>query len=223
MGTQQYRNAAGERLPSVTTVCKLLSIGGNEGLLYWANQLGLEGKTLEDGRATAADVGTYAHLGIEAQIKGQPWDIDALHLEEKQAALVRACLMEWARWREQAKIEFLASEVPLVSEAHQYGGTLDAVVRVGGKKGPRAILDLKTGGGIYAEHLMQVRAYGELWQEAKGEPIDEYHLIRVGKLDASWHHHSWRADSEAVELAWELFRAALLARPGALRLAKLVK
>lgn len=215
-----YRSADGTRLPSVTTINKLLSIGGNEGLLYWANQLGLEGKTLEDGRKTAADVGTLAHAAVEASLKNQPFDIEALGLTDEQATMVVSCLAEWERWRARSRLNIVASEVSLVSERMLYGGTLDCIAEIDGQL---SVLDLKTGGAIYPEMLMQVSAYGELWKEARGGEIQEYHLVRVGKADASFHHHSWRASSPAIEIAQKLFGGALALYPYAAKLKNMVK
>ena len=66
-----YYNAAGVRLPSVTT------IGGRFGdksqLMYWAAQAvvrsGPKDSFMEES-AKAADVGTLAHQMVEARIKG---------------------------------------------------------------------------------------------------------------------------------------------------------
>jgi hypothetical protein len=215
-----YKASDGTRLPSVTTINKLLSIGGNEGLIYWANQLGLNGLTLEEGRRTSADVGTLAHAAIEADAKGQPFDLEALHLPDDQHALVVSCIAEWHRWRERTRLRVVASEVSLCSEVMRYGGTLDCICEIEGRL---SVLDYKTGGAIYPEHLMQVCAYGQLWTENRGGTIEEYHLLRVGKEDASFHHHSWRAGSPAVDFAAKLFGGALALYPAAQRLKNLVK
>jgi hypothetical protein len=44
-----YKDHRGNRLPSVTTIIGRFKDSG--GLLYWANQQGLEGKTLDQARA----------------------------------------------------------------------------------------------------------------------------------------------------------------------------
>lgn len=212
-----YKTTSGKRVPSVTTILKLLSIGGNEGLLYWANQLGLDGLTLENGRKTGADVGSLAHLGVEAAIKGQALDVDALNITGEQRRMVIGCLAEWERWRERSRLVPIESEVSLISERYGYGGTLDMVCQLDAHL---SLLDIKTG-AIYPEHLCQVVAYGALWEECRGQRIEEYHLLRLGKGDASFHHHCYAAASEAALEAQKLFAMALAAYPAAMHLKKL--
>jgi len=210
-----YKDSDGRRLPSVTTILKLISIGGNEGLLYWANQLGLDGKTLEDGRRTAADVGTMAHSAIEAAIKLESIELDAT---EEQRAMVASCVAEWQRWTDRSRLIPQETEVSLVSDRLRFGGTLDMVCSLDGRL---SVLDIKTG-NIYPEHLCQVRAYGALWEECRGQTIEEYHLLRLGKLDASFHHHCYAAQSTAMATAHAVFAAMLAVYPHAQSLKKLV-
>lgn len=214
----QFYADDGKRLPSVTTVAK--AVGGDQGgLLYWANKCGLDGLTLDDARRLPSDVGTYAHHAIEASIKGQPFDIAKLKLDEEQEQLVLASVAEWARWRDQCHLEIVASETPLISDAGRFGGVIDCVARINGQL---AIVDWKTGSRIYKEALLQVVAYGALWKENRGDEVQEYHLLRLGKEDASFHHHSWRASSPACVLAWQMFQTALVVHPAMDRLENLV-
>ena len=65
-----YRDHRGNRLPSVTTIIGRFKESG--GLLYWANQQGLEGKTLGQARAEVTTPGTLAHKAVEDHINGRP-------------------------------------------------------------------------------------------------------------------------------------------------------
>src|SRR5262249_32139553 len=49
---------------TITAVAKVLNQG--EGLLYWANRVGLEGKTLEEARTAGRSGGTKAHTAFTA-------------------------------------------------------------------------------------------------------------------------------------------------------------
>lgn len=192
-----------ERLPSVTTINNPIKIGGVDGLLHWAWGLGERGITLEEARRQAFDVGNVAHAGVEADIHGEPWELDDLPIFGEQKERVQRCLAAWREWREQTRLQMIGSEVSLTSAKHGYGGTLD-IASIYSKRG---IIDVKTG-SIYPEHLMQVRAYGELWNEANPDrPIEEYHLLGLGKEDGSFHHHRW--DAATLEPAWRAFAAAL--------------
>ena len=65
-----YKDHRGNRLPSVTTIIGRFKESG--GLLYWANQQGLEGKTLDQARAEVTTPGTLAHKAVEDHINGRP-------------------------------------------------------------------------------------------------------------------------------------------------------
>jgi hypothetical protein len=65
-----YKDRCGNRLPSVTTIIGRFKESG--GLLYWANQQGLEGKTLDQARAEVTTPGTLAHRAVEDHINGRP-------------------------------------------------------------------------------------------------------------------------------------------------------
>jgi hypothetical protein len=55
---------------SITQVAKVLNPG--EGLLYWANKVGLEGKTLDEARNNPRSSGTKAHTAFTASADERP-------------------------------------------------------------------------------------------------------------------------------------------------------
>jgi hypothetical protein len=196
-----------EKLPSVTYV--LGSLGWKtEGLKHWAHKMGEQGVELGDALDVESTVGSLAHMGIRADILGQPFDLELLAAQwnEEQINRVRRSLRAWHEWRANSKLAMIATELPLVSRLLDYGGTLDGgVASVGGRVG---IIDFKTG-GIYAEAIIQVAAYGVLWTEHHPEQlIEEFHLLGLGKDTGAFHHH--RIPAEEVRPAGEAF-AHLLA------------
>ena len=69
-----------------------------------------------------------------------------------------------------------------------------------------SIVDIKTSKGVYADQRLQVAAYGRLWNENHPhQPIEEYHIIQLGKDDGSFHHHYW----PELDKEWEAFQHAL--------------
>ena len=60
----------GKRVPGVTTILGRFKESG--GLLYWANQQGRDGKTLDEARAEVTTPGTLAHKAVEDHINGRP-------------------------------------------------------------------------------------------------------------------------------------------------------
>src|SRR5262249_45928265 len=91
------------------------------------------------------------------------------------------------------------AEVGLVSEKHKFGGTLDAIL-LGNR---RAMGDWKSSNKIYPEYMIQIAAYGKLWEENHpDQPIDGgYHLLRFDKEVGDFNHHFWRQ----LDRAWEAF------------------
>ena len=213
MGTMVYKNAAGKRVSSVTTILKNIGWSGRP-LMIWANRLGLEGIDLDSPEARkAADIGTIGHSfgqawleagcpsldgypAIRASVvpEGTPWT--DLHDQGWKAFL------SLPRWWFQQKLSVVATELALVSEQHQYGGTMDLVGR--DEEGAIHVIDFKTGKDVYAEHQIQIAAYGRLFAEARGEEPRHYSLLRWGR-DGDFHHHSW----QDMTHPW---RAFLLAR-----------
>jgi len=199
-----YKNAAGERVPSVTTVLKMLG-WSTEGLVWWAYNVGRDGLDLNEARSKACNVGTAAHQAIENEIKDRV-NLSDLgdEMSDEMLAQVETCMESWHRWRDQNNLTLINAEMRLVSEEMQYGGTMDIAAIYGDQR--RVILDIKTGGSIYPDHLCQIVAYAKLYEEHfPGKPISEYHLIRLGKEDGSFHHHAY----VDLDNAWEVFRHAL--------------
>ena len=185
-----YKNAEGKRVPSVTTILKMLG-WSTEGLIWWAYKVGADGGDLNEARKGAADVGTIAHAAIEADIKNEDFSVELVPgCTDEMREQVGRCLESWFRWRQQNNLTMLSAELSLVSEEHQYGGTMDIAAIYGDQR--RVIIDIKTGGSIYPDHLCQIAAYAKLWEEHHPDsPISEYHLIRLGKNDGSFHHHAY--------------------------------
>lgn len=211
MGHQVYRLKDGTRVPSVTTINKHVE-GDSEGLVRWAYKLGYEGLDMEEHRAKASGIGKIVHACIEADLKGETVKLDDVDPSWKEG--ISNALGAWRLWKETTGLgAALASEVPMVSEVHRYGGCSDWI---GMMRGKVVLLDFKTGGRLYPKDLVQVAAYGNLWNEAHpDQPIEQYSLLRLGKDSAgfTWKHEhalsmdgAWRAFLLCREM-YELNRA----------------
>lgn len=200
MALIQYKNAKGERLSGVTTI-----ISGNLGwnkqaLMYWANQEGQAGRSHRDTAQAAADAGTLAHAMIEAELKNR--DINLSEYPEETVSLAETAYLAWLEWCQANDFEVIGSEMSLVSEKYQYGGTID-IARVRDK---RVILDLKTSNGIYPDHRIQVAAYGQLWNENyPNKPIEGYEILQIGKDRGNFAHYFW----PELNNEWEAFLCLL--------------
>lgn len=189
----------GTRVPSVTTINGRFGDKGQ--LMFWAFNQGKEGKaTLYEESGKAADVGTLAHQMVEARIKGEK-TIKAKDIGPELIEKARQAFAMYEVWARQAKVKIIATELDLVSEEYRYGGTPDAI---GETETGLAILDWKTSNGVYVDHLIQVAAYGRLWEENHPESklTGGYHLLRFSKdyPDFAHRHYSELND------AWEQFK-----------------
>jgi hypothetical protein len=190
-----YRNTAGQRVPGASTVAKLISDPG--GLIHWAWTEGHEGRDYRESRDAAAGAGTMVHEAAEAWKQGRPYEWQGPPAVVAQAQIGFGNFLEWTQ---QTKLKIEETEISLVSERHQYGGTFDATL-VGGR---RAMCDYKTAPRLYEEHLVQLAAYGALWNEhSPGRPIDGgFYLLRFSREYGDFTAHRFAE----LDDAWVAFQ-----------------
>lgn len=94
--------------------------------------------------------GTEIHSLAEKVSHGE-----AVTVPDEHRGPVEAC----ARWLDEWEIEPIATETPLGHSQHRYGGTADMWATIGKRDGARALIDLKTGKGVYDETALQLAAY----------------------------------------------------------------
>ena len=186
---RDYRTKDGTRVPGVTTVIGRFKESG--GLVHWAWELGREGKDYRQERDSAADAGTLAHAWIDDLIHERPKSEATGYTQEQQNNASEA-LDAFKRWLDVTGLKITETEIPLVSEKHRFGGTIDALGSEGEKM---VVLDWKTSKRVYHDYLYQIAAYGLLLRENRGTVPEEFHLVRLDKEHASVHHHSWRKAS----------------------------
>lgn len=198
-----YKNAAGESVPGVTTIIGRFKDSGP--LLFWAfgqGKLAEQGKisNLYDKRDEAAEAGTLAHALIEATIHGgDPAALCAAHPIAETREKAWNAWNQYKKWAAQTGIEIVATEMPLVSEKYQFGGTPDAIGRLGGEL---VLLDWKTSNGVYQDYLIQLAAYKVLIEECtKYRITGGFHLLRFAKESADFAHHYWGE----LDDAWRTF------------------
>ena len=197
MPTQPYY-LNGKRVPGVTTVLSLLGDNKRQ-LMIWANKEGMEGRSISEKADEAATIGTIAHEMIEYELKGL--EFDGKKYPEELVASAEKAYLAWLEWKDFFEFKDTASEVALVSQLG-FGGTIDIATI----KKVRSIVDLKTSGGTYSDHLIQIAAYGQLWNEHHpDDPIRAYYILRLGKEDGSFHYHYY----PDLDNEWEEFKCLL--------------
>lgn len=150
-------------------------------------------------RDAAADAGTQAHDMFEQFLRNgvMPVRLAGDWSEEARQAYHNA-----RHWLEASALQIEPFEQPLVSEYYEFGGTPDALAKLGDDW---YLADWKTG-GVYAEHLLQMAAYRVLIFE-EGRYCKGAHLVRFSREHGDFSHHYWAAD--ALDQAWEIFEHLL--------------
>lgn len=192
MAIREIYKVDGERVPSVTTILSRFKESG--GLLYWANQAGLDGKTLDEARMPAATAGTMAHDLVEAHINKR--DLPELVGDQDIVSKARAAFDVYLRWQDMTKVAIQHTEVSLVNQQHKFGGRLDAIGRIGNEL---CLLDWKSSAALYADYLYQVAAYKLLWETNYPDHplIGGVHLCRFSKETGDFtHSHFPNVDEE---------------------------
>jgi hypothetical protein len=205
--TGGYKNAAGQKVPGTTTIIGRFKDSG--ALLHWAFDQGKaaqrgEIESLYDKRDEAANIGTTAHAMVEASIKGWPFEMPSTLNEEGREKVVSA-FNAYKAWESMTRLRIVAQEVGMVSEVHQFGGTLDAIGLLGDEL---CLLDWKTSNGVYPDFLIQLAAYSILWHELNPDkPLRGFHLCRFAKEFGDFSHHYWTDLKDASEQFLLLRRA----------------
>lgn len=201
---QGYTTEDGLRVPGTTTIIGRFKESG--GLIRWAYQRGLDNVPLYESRDAAADVGTFVHTLIEAFLATGEVDIPAPagmvpENQEKAASAYTA----FRTWVEGSRLRITPLEKHMVSEAHRYGGTPDALADE--PDGTRSLLDWKSSKSFYPDQLVQVAAYRNLWNELHPEsPITGgVHIVRFGKSGGDFEHRFFPPKHPKLLAAWDQF------------------
>lgn len=190
MALVKYVNKNGVRLKGATTI-----IGNNLGwnksvLLAWQAREFKAGNDPTQKSKTALDIGTLCHYYIESWFKKQEIDSELKSKYTIDAILIAEQALEKFKEKlKQEKLEIIQSELSLVSEQYQYGGTIDLILQ---RKTDGAIIlgDIKTSKstkdcptGIYPDHIIQLGAYNQLLKEnTEYKDIKEFLYVHIDKI-----------------------------------------
>lgn len=198
----EYKLADGTRVSGVTTILGRFKESG--GLLQWAFQTGKSGAAkLYDSRDEAATAGKLVHDWVESDILGLP----APEIPDEFRQRCDSAYGAWSEWFHGSRFEIVATEVPIVSELHRFGGTIDAIAK--DRHGRLCLLDWKTSNAVYSDYALQLAAYALLWNEANpGQPITGgFHLARFAKEHGDFEHRWWPELNEAEDMFLLLVKA----------------
>jgi hypothetical protein len=170
---QKYVLPDGIVLPSVTTV---LGIINKPFLLNWANKLGREGLTLNEGRGDSLLIGTLTHALCESFITKD--EVDLTGISDEVITVANVCFEQFKRWVSDLNVEFIGSEITLMDKTIGLGGTIDLVCRV---KNELCLVDIKTSKTIAKEYWLQLNAYRQLYERATDTTVDHVGILQLHK------------------------------------------
>jgi hypothetical protein len=176
-----YRNSKGIVVPSCTTVLQVLN---TPSLIYWANKIGKQGKLYSSEMASASRIGTLTHLRIEYYFK-ESQEVyqeymklfyEATDYEKAQALKAYA---NFLRWSDDNNFELQGSELRLVSDQFNYGGTIDYYGMI---NNTLMIMDFKTSNYFNKKMFLQLAGYRQLLIE-HGYDVDAVMILKLSKME----------------------------------------
>lgn len=207
------------KVPSVTTITGV--IDKSRALMHWAtnNVIDVIAESIEPGATysdselgaiwakarkrsyaktkQAAEIGTDAHKWLENYFSGKSPPMP----EEDEPH--RRCIDASMDWLAAHDVKFIHTERPIYSMLHKYSGRLDGIAEV---DGDLALIDWKTGNGIYPEAVLQSAAYNCAWVEETGRELARRCVIRLGKVDGRFHSHVY--EKRTLENDFQAFLGA---------------
>ena len=197
-----YKNESGKRLKSVTTIING-NLGWNKGaLIGWTRKHCLNGEDSMQLLKEAGRIGTLAHIMIEQYVNGGSVCLDDYSPNEISQA--KTAYYSFYKWFEDNDVEFYETELKLVSEQYQFGGTFDAVCEVNGKL---VICDWKTTSDTYSEMLIQLGAYRQLIKENLDLNIRGVILLKLNKEENGYEEHKYNIKD--LNWGWKMFKLLL--------------
>lgn len=168
LDNRYYTNDGKTFFPSVTTILDVYPKGF--GFNQWLKDVGSNAEQIAE---RAASTGSAVHDACDRLNKGMElkWATEQgrgiYSIEEWQM------ILRYAEFWKTTDAELVCSETNFCSPELGFGGTLDIVAMINGK---RWLLDIKTSNYIHTSHELQLSAYAKLWDE-HNPPIDHVGII----------------------------------------------
>lgn len=171
-----YYNGEGKIVPRVTEILDRMI--HSDGLMYWANSLGMKGIRYRDFMNTAANIGTNAHNAIEK------------FLQEKYQDVSNIPFLGFMMWYTLLTQEMnLPIEVIYIEHklsCNWFGGTLDALLKIGGKV---YLVDFKTSNHVTFNYFLQLAAYKYMLKQAEGISVDGVIVLQLNKEEPGFNEY----------------------------------
>ena len=198
-----YTLGDGVEVPSVTEVLSM--VGNADGLINWAVMLQRNGIDWKDERNHLADIGTTAHFYVEQYIKTLQIP-DMLDFGGLILTLAKPPILAFHDWFTARTVTPHATELRMVSETWEVGGTADLIAHVDGEF---EVIDFKTG-AKNEKNKIQVAAYVKLAKE-NGMNVTRGRIVHLDRQYSSKGQPQYSEiiiDEDEIDEYFVLFRAA---------------
>ena len=198
-----YKNKNDKRLKSVTTIINGCLGWNKQPLLMWTRKHCLNGEDSLKLLKEAGRIGTLAHNMIEEFTKGGVVNLDGYTPNEISQA--KTAYYGFYNWFANNNVTFHETELKLVSEQYQFGGTFDAICKVNGKL---VVCDWKSSNDVHSEYLIQLGAYRQLIQENLDYKIKGAILLKLDKEEKGvYEEHHYKIKD--LNWGWKMFKLLL--------------
>lgn len=206
LDSRWYFHESGEWFPSATTILEAYPKGA--GYYDWLKRLGYQA---DDVRDTAADSGSVVHKLTELYDNGE--EVSCINEGGRAYNLSEWAMFErYVDFCERFTPEIIHNELSISSPALKFGGTLDRIMVLDGKK---ILVDLKTGSSIFNHYWLQLAAYQKLYEEVYKEQLDGFAILWLAsktrtegrKGDYQGRGYQLVFPDKEPDYYWKLFRA----------------
>ena len=182
---QRYYLSDGTQVSGASSIAKMGD--STEGIIYWAWNLGMQGKDYRKVRDSAADSGGIAHFMANCYLLNAEPDLREFTSEE--IALAQPSYDKFLDFWGKEHLTMLACEEQLVHEELKFGGTLD--LRARDEDGKHVLIDWKSSKKVYNSHKWQLGGYELLCNHKHLEPIHRRAIVRIGRDAEDQFHIHW--------------------------------
>ena len=155
-------------------------------------------------RDEAAGAGTEFHNAVEIYLKSGKWP----PLEDRAAQMQE----QYMEFEDQYQPEVEAAELTVFNKTHQYAGTLDIIAKFPEESsgpvegGLPAVVDIKTGKGIYPDTILQLAAYRNAEFAELSEDNLEHEMPELADVGAILHIRPDKWELKIVPVGQEQFK-----------------
>lgn len=165
----------GRKVPRVT---EILGFFDNNGLIGWANYIGLIKKLrYSEVLNTASNMGTKTHNAIESFLKTGLTPLTELFPFE-------GFLLWWNAITNSNNVSILGIEEKLICDF--FGGTYDLLISINDRP---YLVDFKTSNSVKYKHFMQLASYRYMLWKLKGINLEGCIILQLSKLDKGYNEY----------------------------------